>query len=51
MADENPPQEAPTHCPKCDALPRLLVAIPDSERNRIVRLYRCPECNALIWVE
>ena len=53
MADEEPPleREAPSHCPKCDGLPRLLFTLPDSNNNRVVRLYRCIQCDALIWME
>jgi len=36
---------------KCDALPRLMVRMFDPKQQRHVDLYRCPECDALIWVD
>jgi hypothetical protein len=54
MADKDDRQmlhEAPSHCPKCDEMPRLMVKLADTENGRMVRLYRCPLCAALIWMD
>jgi len=50
-SDKEPQSERPSHCPKCDALPRLMVRMFDPKQQRHVDLYRCPECDALIWVD
>ncbi len=45
-------RERPSHCSRCDGAPRLLMTLPDTRREcAMVRLYRCPQCDALIWVD
>ena len=54
MDDKEPDlkRERPSHCSRCDGAPRLLMTLPDTRREcAMVRLYRCPQCDALIWVD
>jgi hypothetical protein len=44
-------REAPSHCPTCDGVPRLYLALPDRSKRTKVYLYRCSQCGALIWVD
>jgi glutaredoxin len=43
-------QQTERRCPFCAALPRLLHAMLDTRRGRIVSLYQC-KCGERIWDE
>jgi len=54
MDDKQPDlkRERPSHCPRCDGAPRLLATLPDSKRaGGMVWVYRCTQCDVLIWVD
>jgi hypothetical protein len=57
MAEQEPretrPRDVdPINCQKCDMPARLVASVPDSRQgDRVVRMYRCPQCDALIWVD
>lgn len=50
LAVQRSPCEAPSHCPKCDGVPRLYLRMPNIKNQSAVYLYRCVQCTALIWM-
>ena len=41
--------EPPSHCPKCDGVPRLYLRLPNTRKGTVAYIYRCEKCSELIW--
>jgi hypothetical protein len=47
-SSESPIPDQEPRCPACGGLPRVHVKFLDSQRGKMIRLYRC-KCGARVW--